>query len=395
MVKEDIHNLKGVLDRNSEKYILQLFPDDQEDVRRFTHNLLVQGISAGRVVKYLNSFVSIKRRLNTSFRSANENDIKRFIVELDKSDYADWTKHDLKIIIKKYLHWLDKGDMISWLKVKSVKNGTLPEEVLTEEDIKALVDVAYTSRDKGFIFSLYESGCRIGEFLPMKIKHMTFDKFGALFRVTGKTGDRGIRLVASTLVLQSWLNDHPCKNDPEAYLWCKTPATNNPKVKNNHLSYGFISQLLVELAGKARITKAVNAHAFRHARATFMASRLKEPEMREFFGWGSDSEMPATYVHLSGRDIDNSVLNIYGYQDAAKMQEPQLKVKPCPRCQEPSDPASRFCKKCGLPLDERYDVDRLESLVVDFLKIMGEAFPQVKEKFREVVKSRGAENLFI
>ena len=67
--------------------------------------------------------------------------------------------------------------MISWLKVKSVKNGTLPEEVLTEEDIKALVGVAYTSRDKGFIFSLYESGCRIGEFLPMAQKQQKHYNF--------------------------------------------------------------------------------------------------------------------------------------------------------------------------------------------------------------------------
>lgn len=394
MVKEDIHNLKGVLDRNSGKYILQLFQDDQEDVRRFTDDLLAQGISAGRVVKYLYSLVSIKKRLNKSFRSAKEEDIKRFIVGLEKSEYAEWTKHDLKIILKKYLHWLDRGNLISWLKVKSVKNGTLPEEVLTEEDIKALVGVAYTSRDKGFIFSLYESGCRIGEFLPMRIKHLGFDINGAFLWVTGKTGDRRIRLVASTLVLQSWLNDHPCKNDPEAYLWCKTPATNNPKWKNNHLSYGFISRLLEELAEKAGVKKAVNAHAFRHARATFMASRLKEPEMRMFFGWGLDSAMPSTYVHLSGRDIDNSVLSIYGNKDATKSQEPLLKIKPCPRCQEPGDPASRFCKKCGMPLDEMYDADRLEGLVVDFLKIMGDAFPQVKDKFREVVKSRGAEGLF-
>ncbi len=394
MVKEDIHNLKGVLDRNSEKYILQLFPDDQEDVRQFTNDILAEGISAGRVVKYLYSLVSIKRKLNMSFRSAKEDDLKRFIIILEKSDYAEWTKHDLKIILKKYLHWLDKGDIISWLKVKTVKNGKLPEEVLTEEDIKALVGVAYTSRDKGFIFSLYESGCRIGEFLPLKVKHLNFDKYGAVLRVTGKTGDRRIRLVASTLVLQSWLSDHPCKNDPEAYLWCKTPATNNPKWKNNHLSYGFISRLLEELAIKSAIKKAVNPHAFRHARATFMASRLKEPEMREFFGWGGDSEMPSTYVHLSGRDIDNSVLNIYGYKDTTKSREPLLKSKPCPRCTEPSDPASRFCKKCGMPLDESYNVDKLEGLVVDFLKIMGEAFPQVKEKFREVVKGRGAESLF-
>lgn len=395
MVREDIHNTSRILGKTSERYIAKLNPEDQEDVRRFMDDLLARGFSPARVIKYLSSLVSISKRLDVSFRNAKSEDIKKFAVWLGKSDYAEWTKQGLKIILKKYMQRLGKEKEIDWLKIKPVKNGKLPEEILAEDDIKAIAGATYTSRDRAFVLSLYESGCRIGELLPLKLKHVSFDRYGAVFRVTGKTGDRRIRPVASTLALQNWLNDHPCKNDPEAYIWCKIPSQYNPKWKNNHLSYGFVCRLLNELAEKAGIKKSVNPHAFRHARATFMASRLKEPEMREFFGWGSDSEMPATYVHLSGRDIDNSVLSIYGYQDAIKTQEPLLKVKPCPRCQEPSDPASKFCKKCGMPLDERYNVDKLEGLVVDFLKIMGEAFPQVKERFREVVKERGAENLFV
>lgn len=392
---KDIHNLKQVLENNTERYLSRLFPEDKEDVRRFTNDLLAQGISSGRVVKYLYSLVSIRKTLDKPYNNANSEDIKRFIRWLETSDYADWTKHDLKIIIKKYLHWLGKGELISWLKVKSVKNGKLPEDVMSEEDIKAIAGAAYTPRDKAFILSFYESGCRIGEFLPTKIRHLSFDRHGAVLMVTGKTGDRRVRLVASSLALQGWITNHPAKNDPDAYLWCKIPTSNNPKWKNNHLSYGFVCRLLDELAEKAGIKKAVNPHAFRHARATFMASRLKEPEMREFFGWGSDSEMPSTYVHLSGRDIDNSVLSIYGYQDATKSQEPLIKIKPCPRCQEPSDPASRFCKKCGMPLDERLNADKLESLLVDFLKIIGESFPTIRERFRAIVRERGAEDLFI
>lgn len=395
MVKEDIHNLSGVLDRNSERWIQRLHPDDQEDVRRFTNDLLAEGYSAARVIKYFSYLVTIRKTLNKSFRAANETDFKRFIAQLEKSDYAEWTKYDSKVILRKYLKHLGKGDLVAWLKIKSVKNGTLPEEVLAEDEIKAMAGAAYSSRDRAFIESFYESGTRIGEFLPLKLKHLSFDKYGAVFRVTGKTGDRRIRIIASTLALQAWLNEHPSKNNPEAYLWCKTATRYNPKWKNNHLSYGFVCRLLNELAEKAQVKKAVNPHAFRHARATFMASRLKEPEMREFFGWGGDSEMPATYVHLSGRDIDNSVLSIYGFQEAKKSQEPVLKVKTCPRCQEQADPASKFCKKCGMPLDERLDVDKLEGLVVDFLKIMSEAFPQAKDKFREVVRARGAEGLFI
>lgn len=123
-----------------------------------------------------------------------------------------------------------------------------------------------------------------------------------------------------------------------------------------------------------------------------MAPRLKEPEMREFFAWDKDSEMVATYVHLSGRDVDNSVLSIYSMKEAGKSQEPVM-VKPCPRCQDPSDPASRFCKKCGLPLDESCNADKLEGLLVDFLNVIGESFPQVKERFRAIVQEKGATSL--
>lgn len=390
----DIHNRAKILDRNTEKYISKLFPEDREDVRTFINDLLAQGYSAGRVDKYLSSLVSIRKILNASFRKAKEDDLKRFATQLDKSDYSEWSKHDLRVILRIYLRRLGKENLVSWLRVKRPKNGTLPEEVLTEDDVKAIAGAAYTTRDKAFVLSLYDSGCRIGEFLPLKLKHVSFDRYGASFIVSGKTGDRRIRLVASTIALQSWLNEHPMKNDPEAHIWCKIPTSNNPKWKNSYLSYGFVCRLLNELAEKAGVKRAVNPHSFRHSRATFMAKHLKEPEMREFFGWGRDSEMPSIYVHLSGRDVDNSVLSIYGYKDIEKLQEPVLKVKPCPRCNEQSDPASRFCKKCGLPLDERFDADRLEGLVVDFLKIMSEAFPQVKEKFREVVKERGAEGLF-
>ncbi|PWB53298.1 MAG: hypothetical protein C3F06_06570 [Candidatus Methanoperedenaceae archaeon] len=290
---EDIHNRVKTLDRNTDRYISKLFADDQEDARRFINDLLAQGYSAGRVDKYLSSLVSISRMLNASFNDAKETDIKRYVAQLEKSEYAEWTKHDSKIILRVYLRYLGKGDIITWMKVKPPKNGKLPEEVLAEDEIKGMAEAAYTSRDKAFILSFYESGTRIGEFLPMKLKHVSFDKYGTVFRVTGKTGDRRIRLVASTLSLQAWINEHPPKNNPDAYLWCKTPAPNNPKWKNNHLSYGFIGRLLNELAVKAEIRKAVNPHAFRHSRATFMAKHLKEPEMREFFGWGRDSEMPA------------------------------------------------------------------------------------------------------
>jgi integrase len=333
--------------------------------------------------------------LKKSFIEANENDIKKLAIRIEKSDKSSATKSDYRSILKIFLWYL--GRELSWLKVGNGNySKKMPEEILSEEDVKRLAETSYTTKDRAFVLTLHESGCRIGEFLPLRIKHVTFDKHGVIFRVTGKTGPRRIRFVFSILALQKWIDDHPGKNNPESFLWCKIPTRFNPKWKNNHLSYGFVRRLLKELSEKAGVQKAVNPHSFRHARATFMARHLKEPQMREFFGWERSSDTPSIYVHLSGRDVDNSVLSIYVIKEAESSQEPVLKIHECSRCKEPNDPAAIFCHRCGLPFkEEAVKVEnKLEGVVVEFLKVIAETNPMVKDRFREIVKEKGAEELF-
>ena len=97
----------------------------------------------------------------------------------------------------------------------------LPSELLNEEDITAMINHTTSLRNRAIIMSLYESGCRIGEFLKMRIKDITFDKYGCLMDVTGKTGGRRIRIVVSSAYLMEWVNKHPDKDNPEAFLWLK------------------------------------------------------------------------------------------------------------------------------------------------------------------------------
>jgi integrase len=391
IMAKGIYNLPD-FEKTLEKQLKNFSPEDHEDLKRFLYDLQANGYSAARLNKYIFTLARIARWMNKPFTQATLEDVKRFIARLEgRKDYRPWTKHNYKTILRFYMRWLGKAETVDWMKIKEPRNGTLPEEVLTEEEIKRLAEAAYTTRDKAFILGLYESGARIGEFLPLKIKHLSFDRHGALVYLSGKTGDRKVRLVASVLTLQQWLEEHPGKDDPESYLWTQIPAPYHPpgKIKNKHLSYGFVSRLLRELAAKAGVRKKVNPHAFRHARATFMARHLKEPEMRQFFGWGRDSEMPSIYVHLSGRDVDNSVLGIYGIKEAKESQEPTLKVQQCPRCSELNDPASRFCARCGLPLDQPYAGDKLDELILG-AKILGklELYEKRLAALEKMVKTR-------
>lgn len=119
------------------------------------------------------------------------------------------------------------------------------------------------------------AACRIGEFLPFKLKHISFDKYGTLLRVKGKTGDRRIRLVASTPALQTWLNDHPRKADPDAYLWFKIPTQYDPKNKTDHLSYGFIVRLLSGIAEKTGVKKNMNPKCFQTCESHLHGTKAK------------------------------------------------------------------------------------------------------------------------
>ena len=75
-----------------------------------------------------------------------------------------------------------------------------------------------------------------------------------------------------------------------------------------------------KMALKAGIRKRVFPHLFRHSRATFLASRMTEAQMKEYFGWTQSSDMAATYVHLSGRDVDDTLLKI-NHIDRVEKQE--------------------------------------------------------------------------
>jgi ribosomal protein L40E len=162
----------------------------------------------------------------------------------------------------------------------------------------------------------------------------------------GKTGSRRVIVVAATPYLQTWIQNHPLKNDPDAPLWVNLGTVNRFEA----MSYPALAKILKVAAKRAGLGKKVHPHKLRHSRATFLASKLTEAQMNQVFGWKQGSDMPSIYVHLSGRDIDDALLGVYGLRKVED-KEPKLKPKICPRCNVSNAFDARFCMKCGLALD--------------------------------------------
>ncbi len=182
------------------------------------------------------------------------------------------TINDYKMCIRKFWKWLkgtdDYPSEVSWVRIRGRKrNGLLPEDIWTPEEVKKLADSCNELRDKVFIMCLYDSGCRIGEFLKLRRKDVTFDENGAVLSVNGKTGSRRVRIFPSTSLLSQWLGLLP-ERSPTARIWVNI-GRGNGKPMSHESAY----QMLKRARKKSGINKRCNPHIFRHSRATNYAPK--------------------------------------------------------------------------------------------------------------------------
>lgn len=381
---DDIHNMKFKLEKRIQqiKENPNISEKNKELIVQFCYEKRAIGLSAGRICQYVFNLHKFCELLGKDFDKATIDDYKKAVGELEQLDWEEATKQAAKITLKVFLRWLygtkEDPQIIQWLEIRARNNNKkLPEDMLTEEDIKLLIDNARNPRDKAFLITLYESGCRIGELLPIKIKNVHFDEYGAQLIVDGKTGMRRIRVISATPYLTEWINKHPLKM-PDSPLWISG--------KKTRWAYTSLKKMLRVIRARAGLKKEIFPHLFRHSRATYLANHLTEAQLKEIFGWTRNSPMAATYVHLSGRDVDNALLRTYGIKMEDKAEINELKPKICPRCNEVNPATNQLCGKCSMIIDDKIrnktiaeEIDQRETDKV--LGKMLEMDPEFKQVF--------------
>ncbi|MFX1453424.1 MAG: tyrosine-type recombinase/integrase [Promethearchaeota archaeon] len=364
----------------------------------FVKDQAAQNNSIARQVKYASIMSKIMQLINYDFKKASKNQIKDICSKINNSNLSDWTKHDYKLSIKvlyRFLNDLDNEEYpneVKWIKLKK-KNSKrkLPRDLLTIEDAKEIANNTNNPRDRCLCLMLYESGTRISELLELKNRDFNFEKGeGKYIHVTlpdnGKTGARTILLVASYPAILNWKKYHPRKNDKQAYFFCGLNSNN----KGERLQYRHVNDLLKEAGEKAGIDKPLNPHHFRHSRATELAKKLTEAQLCNFMGWVIGSREAATYVHLSGRDTDSQILEMYGLKQNEEEEIERFKPINCLRCETINDPAAKFCSNCGLGLDEKslleYDKQKEEAIDLGMILKKAKDNDQIKEMLRPLLR---------
>ncbi len=369
--KIDIYGYEKQITQSTERLNASaVLPKNKKLIFDFCEHAQLQGLTKPRILFYLERLGHIGAWVDKEFTQCTLKDIEHLVKKINDKDYTEHTRIDYLGTVKRFYKWL-KGfegkrefpEEVSWIKTTLKRDRKqLPEDLLTQEDVEKMISAAEHIRDKALIATLFETGCRVGEIASLRLKNVSFDKYGAVITVNGKTGMRRVRMIMYAQYLSRWLSEHPDHGDTNAPLWVVIGTTKKVAKSGNLKGYKFnwsyslkhhtIMKAIQRAAEKAEIKKRVNPHNFRHSRATLLANKLTEAQLKEMFGWAQSSDMAAVYVHMSGRDVDDALLKLHGLQEE-KQDDESSKAKRCARCKEINPPSFKFCGNCSLPLDTK------------------------------------------
>lgn len=380
-VRDSIYNIQNRLENVTKRInqSKQISEQNRSLVWKFCEHCKLQGLSTLRIVFYLNRFWNIARVANKPFDEMTKEDVQQLVLavrELRKRNgepISERTVLDHLTAIKTFWKWLKGTDNefppeVKWIRASRKGSSKLPEELPNSDDVDRLMNAASNARDKALISVLYDSGCRIGELLTLRIKNVQFDEYGGVLLVSGKTGQRRVRIIHSVPKLQTWLEQHPVRNEPEAWVFC---SLSNRK-RGAQLKYEPVSRGLRKLKQRAGVTKKINPHAFRHARATLLAQHLTDAQLKQHFGWRADSRMASVYIHLSGRDLDPTLARLAGLN----VQQPingVESVRICENCKTVNAHDSLRCTQCFRPFitTEEDEKKKIAKVVFNVLRQFG------------------------
>jgi integrase/recombinase XerD len=368
-----MHLTDESLTRWCERVLAQLSPARRKKLEEYIRDMKVRGFSVWTIRANVQAILTLGLA-GKPYEELGKEDLLSWMESLShlRPESARSYRRRIKAFLR-WVHGVEHGEPTPE-PLTVIREGRgqkeLPREILSLEEVQRLIAACNSIRNRALVHVLYESGGRAGEVLGLRVKDVEFDKLGAVVVVRGKTGARRIRLIESVPDLQRWLAVHPNRMDPDAPLW---PGKDGP------LTVERLNDMLKAAARKAGINKRVYPHLLRHTRATHLAKVLTEDQMRIFFGWTRTSDVPARYVHLSGRDVDEALTKHYGMGN-------ENGGKVCPRCGFLNQTGGLYCSRCSAVLSEieAFKVEerrmREEEVVAKVVKKLIELAPDILER---------------
>ena len=347
----------------------------------------------------INVFLLHQTSLKESSKETYRNKLLRFfngsdnLIQINKNDIltvfeSKWFKtleNTTQNLYKTVLRAFLKHFKLEYEYIKSIKidrDFVRIEDMPTKEEINALLNNMPRAMDRCLVMVFLE-GLRLNEARNVRIRDVVDKKTHMIIYITvSKSKKRPVPVINSVPFIIEWLNQHPDRKNPEAFLFAH---------KRNEQILQYSQRGLQQIIGRNNnLSKRIYPHLFRHTAATNDYSNLSEKLMMKKYGWKT-RDMIDRYAHLKDSSLEESILELHGIIPERKKEETIKFVenKNCPRCKLQNPSSNLFCSRCGCALDIKTVIEHenkaleLESLIEksDFKKYIDDL---LEKKFQEL-----------
>jgi integrase/recombinase XerD len=240
-------------------------------------------------------------------------DIQEFVILLNDSKKTEWTKNDIKKLLRRFLRYnyrkhKDLDVMLSLIKCKSDMNAfnyqRINENTLVNEaEFEKILRTANTLKQKAILSLLMECALRPQELRMLKWNDVKLDDdVGSVNVFSGKTKkSRTIPIKDSIVHLKRWKQEFEFSDiKADDYIFP------NPRNRSEPLGYNALPTMFRRLSEKAGLKRNIFPYMLRHSRITEINKRLPAHLESKFAGHSiKQSQM---YTHLSSDDLRNAMI---------------------------------------------------------------------------------------
>jgi len=351
----------------------RITPNDSKIIEKFISYLSKSEISPGRKFKLTSILVNVRRFFDEEYRAVDEDGLAVAIERIrgaakpDGTPYTKNTKTDYLKTTKRFFLWMHKKGFtkIPLEEITDIKIGGYDmhtksdDDVLSAEEINAIISAAKTPKYKAYFGVLYEAGARSIELANLQWKDVSFESWGVKVRLTDHKGGntpviRTTPIVSYGHYLSAWRAAYP--GDPSGNNYVFITQAGEPlqyRGVQKALSLFVKNAVLKGDDGKeTKITKKVSLHRFRHSRITHaIRGGMSETLAKRCFWGNAGTNMIQVYEHLTNNDIEKEVFRQAGivFDESEKLNDAPEPIQ-CSQCHYTNPPGSRFCARCGMKL---------------------------------------------
>jgi integrase/recombinase XerD len=231
-----------------------------------------------------------------------------------------------------------------------------PSDMLTPQDIEAILHACKNPRDRCFIAMLWDGSNRPIELLNLSWKDLKADNYGYHFTTSAKTGkERHIRLTISIPYIEEWKRNYPGEPAGDAPVFVTVHKVGGGYERwNRGAAQAMIKELRKDISLK-RMKNKMKLSIFRPSRITHdVKSGYDMPYIMKK-NWGTlKTAMIDLYTNVDADYVDQIALRHAGMVRVDKLKEEpyKLKVPECPVCHTLNPIGSLFCARCSEPITD-------------------------------------------